>query len=383
MDYKTSSKVTISFDPWFTKEKNNGIGFVMLHIYEELGGKMSHGEMVVIHDQSDKAKEIYTKKNYGLLKITKEEGESWEIPCFIYNKEYDWTKNLIHMQFFCGIRDKKFVSDYITNSWEKEKIDNVIKAVYPGKVDFRTVLPDITTPLNYYQNRQTGYEFLTNLLYGYKKNTVFTFGWEGITLKEIYGKLNSEGKQDCTLKWISDTSTVMKSGYSDNYTPRLYKLPKNPWEDSTVTPDLKKDYTKYESPNLRVYWASGDLKYIQKDYAVLRENEMTNKINMKEGLFSEITLTIDEDVPNCKIGDVVYHRRMSETTQWATLYPYNYYLVYSNELFIAVNSSDYRDSEGKQMTWRSKLLGLEQKGSIAIGTEKDPLDGQTLDSQLS
>ena len=154
------------------------------------------------------------------------------------------------------------------------------------------------------------------------------------------------------------------------YTPGLYDMPENVWEDKEGKVALQ-DYTKVEPRNLRVIKKYDSLQIMQTPYYQLEENITYNRAYQVSGLTRSLILLNTMGMPKYKIGDVVEYKyvpRSSEGIGW----PYKYYLIKSNELFLAIDGSDLTDELGNKYAWRSKLIALEDNGKIALGNDKDP-----------
>lgn len=358
--YKNSYKVTVNLEPWFS----SSFGFTMLHMFEELGGSLARGEMVLIHDGSEKAIKLYDEENTGTLTVEREGGFIYTIPIFIYKKELDWVQNYVRLNFYC-FKDKSFITEFNTSDWTD--IGGAMKALFPGKVDLRCDTDIQGDNIKYFQSGETNYAFLLDLCYGYKKNSVFSFGWEGLMIKETMGKSNSYGDTEGALEIHGDSQLTQIDDISTTYQPELYTQPKNPWVDN---------YESLQSENLRITKINNNFSYISKDYFTLSENRNYNRNYMRSDLFRSFRV-VTQDMPKYKIGDVLFYKRDSEDAPNAKKYPFNYYLVRSNELFLSVNGSEYVDEDRRNMSWTSSLIGLELgedgKAKIAIGTEQNPV----------
>ena len=78
------------------------------------------------------------------------------------------------------------------------------------------------------------------------------------------------------------------------------------------------------------------------------------------------------EVDEPRVGDVVEYTRDSKTTVDSKMWPFKYYLVKSNEFFIAIDDSDNVAEDGYHTKWTTKLVGLEENGKIALGSEQNP-----------
>lgn len=351
--------IDINLTPWF----DMGFGLSMIHLTEQLGGTLASGEIVLMHNGSKSVIEAYENETYGILTLEKEEMASYEIPIFIYSKSIDWRRNYIHLYFYCGINDKKFVSSKEISEWTS--LDSAITGLFPGKVDIRCK-SDVTLANDdkLYQCNETGIEFLTPLCYGYKRESIFAFGWEGLMIKEMI----DEPGGDKTGALISDTSTVQADLSEREYQPKLFNFPYNPWEP---------DYTEQESINLKTLLDYNTWHYIRTGYDTMMMNLKYNKMYQDSTMFQNFKV-INTEMPGYKLGQVVYYKRANSLPTDAIGDPSSYFLIKSNDLFISGPDSEFSDEEGNNFSWASQLVGLELTGSgIAVGTEEDNYGSRT------
>lgn len=350
--YTNSYKVTVDFKPWF----DTGYTFTKLHIYEELGGRISGGEMDMEFDGSKEALKLITDQYTGTLTIEKEGGNIYNIDVFITSKKY--FTNFLSISFVC-IKDKKFYTDLITANYPD--IDTAINSIYPGKIDIRCS-SDINNGVKIFQNSETGYSLCTKLAYSYKHNTVFAFGWEGLMIKEIIG-IDSTGNKEPYWNITGNTQLHQTDSYKFEYNKKLYYKPINPWEfddDGEST-----GYSDLQAKNCRVVQNYNDYQIVGTDYYQLLDNSWFNKRIMDSDLYTTFRV-VDLDVPKYKIGDVLEYKRDDQDSKL----PFRLFLVRSNELFLAIEGSSYVDSKGFYFSWTTKFIGLQQDGSIL--PEKDP-----------
>lgn len=353
--YTNSYKVTVDFKPWF----DTGYTFTKLHIYEELGGKVAGGEMDMEMDGSEEALKLITDQYTGTITIEKEEGNIYTIDIFITSKRF--LANFLSISFVC-IKDKKFYSDLITANYPD--ITSAINSIYPGNIDIRCE-SDVNNGVKIFQNSESNYSLCTKLAYSFKHNTIFSFGWEGLLIKELIG-IDSTGNQEPYWSITGNTQLHQMDSFRFDYNKKLYHIPLNPWEQTDDGEDA--GYTDLQAKNCRVVQNYNDYQIVGTDYYQLLDNQWFNKRIMNSNLYTTFRI-VDLDVPRYKIGDVLkYTRDYDEESR----FPFDLFLVRSNELFIAIEGSSAVDSNGFNFSWTSRFMGLQQDGSIL--PEKDPTD---------
>lgn len=372
MKHITSHNISVDFNPWFGTGPDTGghFRFTKIHIYEELGGKIAFGSMDMETDVHPDALEMIQTERTGTITIADEgDGLIYKIPVFI--TQISFRGNLVSIQFLC-IQDKNFLTKKTTEVLKKD-IGSTIQALYPGNIDLRCD-SDIQGSPWFYQNKETAYDLLVKLCYSYKKDSIFSLGFEGLMLKETFGQSNSRGnaEPDDIMKIRSDSQFTQASGFKNTYYHNLYKLPLNVWEDKKGEASGK-DYTDLEMIVPRVLYKNGNSGIIHKDYYQLLENLTYNMAYQQSEYFSEIIIKDYNTIPGYKIGDVLEYYKQSMTHD-NLVWPYKYYLVKSNELFLAIDGSEFVNPEGAKFCWTSRLVGMQEDGKIALGTDNDPRD---------
>ena len=296
---------------------------VYLHMIESLGGSIASGEISLWHDNSDKAVKLVTGQNTGTIKIrdTKDDGLEYEIPFYITKREF--YRTTLKLSFIC-VSDIAFTDNVV--STEFDDITDAINTLYPGKKDRRVI--------------------------------VFGYSWEGFMLKELCGENNSKGEKEV----IGENSNVPKLGalalmnfaskYNLTYNTRLLYNPINPWED-TDNSTTQTDYTDYEFLNCKAISDFKDYHVCGTDYLQLTENYRYNKNLMDAGLYTTMVIT-GTDFPGYKLGDVIEFKSPEQQVK----YPFNFYIIASNEIFYATEVSDRVGPYGNTFEWTSKMYGL-------------------------
>lgn len=360
MKYKNSYKTTVDFLPWF----NTGYRFQSLHLYEELGGEVARGEMRLEVNGEPKALELITDQNTGTIILEQEGGVIYEIPIFIVHRSHE--KNFLDISFICT-KDDQFITEAHQTVWDN--IGDLIDSVFPGNIQRRCETDIQSKNIKYYQNHETDQEFLKRICLGYKKNSIFSFGLEGLMIKETMGQYDSLGKKEPNIVLHVDSDGLeQETPYQKEYKQDLYEPVINIWNNREIA---GKDYSDIQPVNPMVTYKNGNLNIVHKDYYQLMENLNYNISYVYSSMFQEVVIT-DRKIPDYKIGDVVTYVRDSKTTPNSKLWPFKYYLVKSNEFFIAADDSSLVADDGFQAKWTTKLIGLEENGKIALGTEDNP-----------
>ena len=362
MKYTSQNGVSVDVSPWCTEGHHK---FTSLHLYEELGGSIGKGEMELVNDGSETALNMVDKTRTATITL---EGP-WNYTIPIYITGITSFRNSVSIQFIC-CPDIGFMTDLKQEVWEGKDITSIIGALYPGKQDVRCETDIQASDLVFWQSQESSYDLLVRLCSAFKRDSVFSLGWEGLMIKETMGKYDSGGNEEPYLKLLGGGDFQPIGADDFKYTPGLYDMPENVWEDKDGKVALQ-DYTDVEPRNLRVIKKYDSLQIMQTPYYQLEENISYNLAYQRSGLTRNIVLLNTVGMPKYKIGDVVeytYVPMNSEGIGW----PYKYYLVKSNEFFLAIDGSELTDDMGNKFSWKSKLIALEDNGKIALGGEEDP-----------
>lgn len=371
-----SYQVDISFEPWFGSiTSSHFFDLSYLHIYEEIGGGIAYGEVEMTFDAGKQgAMDLIQNETKGTLVIKDlAGGRIRTIPVFITKKNFSVENNYFRLEIICGFSSGDFVTKK-RNTVHTGSLKSIISSLFPGSSDFRGVESDIQdTSLKYHQSNETDYEVALRLASSYKYQSLFSFSWEGFMLKEIFGKNNSFGKPDpgnpvLTLRSTSHFEVLDCD--QRKYDVGLFTFPYNPWEDSKGEKELS-DYTEFEPRNLRVQKKYGDRQYIQTSYLPLLENSRYNRMYQDSDYFTNFRIKLNY-IPGYKVGDVIVYENMKNLMVSNNIkLPYKYFIVRSNEFFIATGKSRVNDSFGTKFSWITKLSGIEANGTIAVGNEED------------
>lgn len=349
--YKNTYKVSINFTPWF----DTGYRFDNIHLYEELGGKLAHGEISMVCDGSEEALKLITEQYTGKITLEKEGGNIYDIDVFIINRQY--FKNFLTLKFVC-IKDKKFYTELIQAEWTD--ITDAINSLYPGKKDIRCEC-DINNNLTIFQNSESNKSLCTKLSYGFKKKSVFAYGWEGYMIKEIIGT-DSGGNKEPYYKITGNSEFNQVDPYNLNYYRKIYYTPTNPWEplkgdenNGEQAANSSDDYTEKQCNNCRTLQMYDDYTVVGTEFEQLMHNFWDNKKYMDTQLFTSFRIT-DFNMPKYKLGDILTYSREEQETQL----PFTLFLVKSNEMFMAIEDSSAVGPDGSKFSWTSLLAGVEE-----------------------
>lgn len=348
---KNTLGIEVEFKPW--TDTNYRVNY--LHIFESIGGELASGDIHLWHDNSDDALDLVTNETTGTLVIrdTKEGGTGieYEIPIFITRREF--YRTTLDLNFIC-IPDVSFIESPI--STEYDDITDALNSLYPGNIDIRTDT-DLDNDIKIYQMCETNYDLCTRLAYSFKHDTIFAYSWDGFMLKELCGEKNSQGDteslDDPPIKLGALGLMNYTTKYNLTYNADLNFAPVNTWEDSDNSA-TQTDYSDYEFKNCRAITDYDVYCLCGTKYQSLVENYRYNKNLMDANIYSKMIIT-GGDFPGYKLGDVIKFTSPEQVSS----YPFEVFLVASNEIFFATETSDTLSPNGKMFEWTTKLYGLD------------------------
>ena len=347
-----SSDVSLEFKPWTDKKCR----ITRLQVIEQIGGKIPNGEIDMILDDKEVEKMI-TDQNTGTISITdeKEKGLSYKFDVWITEREY--YENILKIKFVC-IKDLSFFTKRIT-TYHQGGIKSTIGSLYPGDQDFR-IEPSVSDDIVFYQNCETNYEMCKRLCYAYKHKSIFSFGWDGLIIKDLRGLKdhdgNDESQDDPKLRLTLETDrlSVQTQTYNLKYDKYLNHESFSAWEDTGDKESTTGSYSEVMSRNAKVMMNYKEYRVMGKDSAELISNAWNNKSLMDSDGYTSLKI-VQPDMPHYKLGDVVlYERALQEKSL-----PWKNYLITSNELFFSVDGNRIMDPNGFRFSWTSYLYGLE------------------------
>ena len=344
-----SSQVCVEFSPWTDDHK---FRITRLQMCEKLGGEIAHGEIDLFHTDERGSSVLITEQNTGTITFTDEKPGGLTYTVDIYITEREFYRNVVNLKFVC-IPDIEFYTKRITTYYYKSiPLKDKIRALYPGKVDFRDNDPDVPD-ITIFQNCETNYELCRRLCYSFKDKTIFTFGWDGLILKEICGLKDHEGNVEPKLELEANRLTKQFEPYNLAYDKLQNHLPYDPWPgpDESTT---KTDYSGYMSKYFRVQMNYQEYNVVDTEHDPYMMNVWRNTRRMEFPGYTHFTI-VATDMPHYKIGDVLIYDRAEQEEK----IPWKYYLVTSNEIFYTVDASEKHDENGFKFSWTSHFYGIE------------------------
>jgi len=360
MKYNTKNGFSIDIDPWFNIVDGNRL-FILTFIRfrEEIGGELAGGEMELVSNMSPEALEMFNTQKTGTIEIQSDynEGNVYKIPFLVIDISMTGN-NKVKIKFVCLPESSSFLVTYRSNIFEKADIRKTIESLYPGEKKITCETDIQNSSLTFYQNNEVDKDICTKLCYSYKKDSVFAYGLEGLLIKEV---TISDETSNIVLGNIYNLVGGFENGqYNTTYNPEIYSTSK----------DLN-----LQSSNISAIMKYGNLSYIGKDYAELDEIRKYNRDTYRSDLFMNITMSTSLALPTYRLGDVLkVSTVLSECNEMK--WDYDYFLVRSNEFFLACDQSTYgANGEGK-FTWTSELICIDN-----LGDTKDKL-AQTNDGEI-
>lgn len=354
---ETANGISLEFSPWTDDAK---FFLTDLHIHESLGGEIAGGSICMRFDTTnEEALKFITEQNTGIIRIidSKENGISYEIPVCIHTRSH--LMDTITLDVLC-IPSLSFISSKNTVSFDD--ISTAIEKLYPGNRDIRTKPDSGVSNIPEVQRCRSDYDFCSYLCKSFKKETVFSFGWEGLMLKDRIGKNSyNNDEPDDSMVIVNGAGYVISSMQRMTYNSDLINERK-PFFPFTET-DLsltKADYSEVEPEYVTAMMFADEYHIIGKDYRAHIENWKYNSKLLSTDLYYAIKVR-SVDMPFYKIGDVIKLKKVaivegdSESSN-----PYQNYIVKSNELFYSNEKSNKVDSHGMKFSWTSLLIGLDK-----------------------
>ena len=358
--YTNSSGISVNVTPYF----DSGFIFDYLHMKEELGGSLPFGEIGLLHDGSPEALKLVEEQDTGHITLEREGGNIYEIDFFITERGY--RSNFLTLKFVC-VPNREFYTDLKTSTWDD--ITSAIKSLYPGKIDLRCD-SDVNNGVQFFQQRETDYDFCYRLCSSFKHDIVFGFGWEGLMLKETISK-DHTGNQEPYWKIWGETEVSQITPYNFKYNRDLYEAPLNPWEQCEGKTENLPDRTNLESLNCCVMRTYGEYRIMGRDHYQALENRRYNLRYLDSSLWNSIK-TVDINLPDWKLGDVVKYFSKWQEADGVSV-PFDIYIVKANEVFFSPESSSHISADGLKFSWTTTMLGL-QTSTGSVQPREDPTD---------
>lgn len=312
-----------------------------LHIYEEIGGLLPYGTAEFMITKYEPAKKFMKETIEGEIIISKDKS-SYKIPIIIT------TRQVVEVKFIINF----IIAPSITFYTEKkiETFNNINSAIKILTSSFRKSDIDLKSNVNptlpIYKDYSTRYNFLKKLAMGYKNDTIFGFSFDGFFIKKIKSdKVNN-------LPIILGAGTTQISAYSNKV------LNKN--QDNN-NPEIVNEISSSNLPNSINYkivsnYNNNGICFGGK-YDEMGKNYVKNSTFIMNAKTNVTKITNFSDLPSYKLGDNVY--TVDSITKTENISK-KLNLVWSNEVFIRFNGSDYKSKEGKPFNWTTTLVNLDK-----------------------
>ena len=334
---------TVSITP-FT---DNGFKFVTLDCDEVLGGKLASGTIEMVHDGNDEALKLITTQETVDIELGNTElGTILTIHGIITNRSY--LKNFLGISFLCA-PDKDFYSRKSMLSFPD--IDSAINSLWKGKKDIRTT-SDLASGIKLNQGGNYDRTFLTNLCRGYKKETVFGYGLDGLLIKDLIG-IDSTGNKEpyWTMLGGADVIQTTKQRYQLFHNKELYMKPEKVFEDASIGIEAQLFDTRY--------------RLVHSDHNILRENLYNNQKFYDTYMYNQIKVINTISLQSYRLGDVVNYKRAGEYDKL----PFVKYIISHIKYHIRSEASKgTKDDQPFKQTYT--LMCLEENGEVM--NEVDP-----------
>ena len=355
--YTSPYNISISIPEFF----DHGFAFKSIHMIEKIGGELAHGKLKLFFKGDDDTLKILQEQNTGTIELTKEGGNIYIIPFFITNREF--KDNDCVFDFYC-VPSRDFYTTLKTTTWDD--ITNAITSLYPGAKDIRCE-SDVNSGVVFNQQRETDMEFLSRLCSSFKYDIVYSFGFEGLMIKDTIGK-DHTGEDESSPERREDRkiwggqSVAQMTDYKFPYNNLLYESPLNPWQEyeGKEGEDSLPDRTELESKNCCCMRTYNEYRIMGKEYYQALANRRWNLRYLDSNIYTDVIIS-SVDMPMWKIGDVVYYSRR-ENIENNPNPPFDLYLVKSNEVFFSADGTNLVDSNGLKFSWTTRLIGLKQGG---------------------
>lgn len=347
-----SSDISLEFKPW--TDDDSRFRITRLQMTERLGGEMAHGEIDLIHVGKKQSEKFVTDQNTGTVILTDEKpgGLSYTTDVYITYREY--YRNVLKLKFVC-VGDIEFLTKRVTQYLPISiPLKKKIESLFPGKVDWRDTEPDVPD-IDIYQNCETNYELCRRLCYSYLGNSIFMFGWDGLTLKEMCGLRDHKGNQEPKMELEANRLMKQYEPYNMSYDKLQNYSPILPWaapEDSTT----QTDYTEYDSKYFDIHQNYKQYKVVGKEHSPYLVNAWSNSRRMEYPGFTHFKL-VSSDMPHYKLGDCLKDYDRAEQVETI---PWHRYLVVSNEVYFTTDAADNQtDEHGFRFSWISYFYGMD------------------------
>lgn len=273
---------TLNITPWF----DCGYRFNSLDMTESIGGKIGSG---TVHLTSD-GENINMAATETTINITFIQNSGNANSSVVYD-----IKGWIHMRkvienevylSFITVNTNDFSVTSKVRKFKDKTLKDIIKELYPGEVLFQDdIEPDVPGPLDSIdQNGHTDYDLCDRLCRSFKKDVVYSFGLEKLSLKP-------RDRKDKPYQIIAESNNVSLDLFNINYYKEMDLSPEN--KNKSVNIQAKMYGFKYVMSRIDFHT---DL------YEVYMHNDK---------YFTDMKCTLilkyHHKIPDFKIGDIVIY----------------------------------------------------------------------------
>ena len=351
-----SAKTGVEFSPWTDTGK---FRVVSLHITEKLGGAVPKGNMSLLFvgdKKDDISGEMIYSQNTGTVNIIDEKKypDSLKYKFNVFITHRNFYGNSIELEFVITDDIEFFTKRVSVYHYKSIPLQDKIKSLFPGKVDFRSTSPDVPD-ITVYQNCETNYEILTRLCYAYKANSIFCYSWDGLIIKDMVGLQDHLGNTEPVLELDIGRLTNLVEPYNLNYDKLQNHDAFTPWSkpDECTTSN---DYSSFDSKYFTVQMDYQKYNVVEKEHEPYMMNTWLNTRNMNYPGNTCLKL-VSPSMPHFKIGDAL--KNVDEAKTWIKI-PWKKFVVYSNEFFFSVDANDTLDENGFKFSWTSYFYGIDK-----------------------
>ena len=378
--FRTERGVTVEVKP-FTDQDD--ITFVFLDIQDHIGTQPAHGEIRLRYIKRE-TEDLYRETNVVNLIIEQEDPhDKYDINGWINQKIWNHELGILTLRFVCVPLSTQGQFAYRTRvrKFEKYKIKDLIQEVWGDvgvpRFRWRTV-PEPDIPIDdYFQDRFTDWQFLNKLCFSVRKNTLYSFDFEGLIVKDIK---DWEDRiwgfpEPYRIAVALDDHTAIDSGnVVHNYESRLYKKIENPafnneeWLQPPAPGDeLSKNFrSEILDDEFRIYRRQDNYPRLEK----CQDNYRYNNRLVSSCFLSSIALRYTDNLPPLRVLDVIKYAKAPEEVEPVT----STYVVTDVRIFIS-GDKDHLDEYKLKFSSTCIIRGLKDiRGTLLPDGSNDPID---------
>ena len=350
-----TSDTTLEFTPW----TDSGYRITSLHIIEKLGGTIPRGELSLLFSDEggNMPSDFIKEQNTGTVKL-KDEKEypnsiKYEFDVFITHRKF--YGNYVDLEFVVTDDVEFFTKRVSTYHYKSIPLQDKIRSLFPGTVDFRGTTPDVPD-ISVYQNCETNFELLTRLCYSYKKDSIFCYSWDGLIIKDMVGLSDHLGNAEPVLELDTYRLVQQAEPYDLNYDKLQNHESFTPWSkpDECTTDN---DYSSFDSKYFTVQMDYQKYNVVEKEHEPYMTNTWLNTKKMNYPGNTTLKM-VSTSMPHFKIGDAI--KNVGEAKNISIKIPWKLFVVCSNELFYSVDENSKLDENGFKFSWTSYFYGIDK-----------------------